>query len=521
MSSEDGSDVGSAPRMGMQNPKNFHPCHSHDLEDHCAMGSEDKASNQGDTNTSSVGSLEARPIPYRLPSPSFYDTFASHSGSPMSAGVSTSHSHNLHTMLQYQQQGSPRDIEETFSLRFENLQEMRPYHLIGRSEPLADWRSLKKPESEMALIRRKAARRYYVRQNDLLDRYMEIDALLDSGISVSMLRVYGQDLREIHAPVDFRQGAPANIDTEGSPLISKNRQEDNSTVMLAIYVNFFVNFVLLVGKVIVALLTNSLSVLASLVDSVLDFLSTLIIWISARLVGQRDWKTKHLYPVGRNRLEPIGVLVFSVLMIVSFLQIANEAVQKLWSGDAPIVELGVWSMAIMTFTILAKVACWLWCRAMKSSAVQALAQDAVTDIVFNFFSMLFPLAGHWMQIWWFDPLGALILSCYVIYSWGLTALEHIDNLTGTAACTEDRQIILYTCMRFADSIRQITALNAYHTGDRITVEVDLVLDGDLSLKDSHDIGEALQYALETLPFVERAFVHLDYRTGNFTGHLDR
>lgn len=416
---------------------------------------------------------------------------------------------------------TPRDLEAQLTERYENLQEMRPYRLIGKSKPWTDWNQFIKSRDELKNTSNRKLRKFYEKQNDLCESYIEIDQLLDSGISVSMLRVYGEDLERIHEPQDLRQGAPANIDTESSPLIqSKNQKEESNVIMLAIYVNFFVNFVLLGGKALVAVLTNSLSVIASLVDSILDFLSTVIIWLSTRLVGQRDWQTKHLYPVGRNRLEPIGVLVFSILIIVSFMQIANEAVQKLMSGKGQVVHLGLPSTIIMLMTVFVKIFCWVWCRTINSSAVQALAQDAMTDIVFNTFSILFPLLSHFTQTWWFDPLGALFLSCYIIYSWGSTALEHIDNLTGTAASTQQRQVLLYASARFAESIRQITCLNAYHNGDRIMVEVDLVLDGTLNLKDSHDIGEALQYALETLPFVERAFVHLDYRTGNFTGHID-
>lgn len=418
---------------------------------------------------------------------------------------------------------SPREIEESLNARYENLQEMRPYHLIGKSVPLQSWEKFRKSDEEIKSIKNKKVRKFYENQNELIDRFIEVDKLLDSGIPVSMLRVYGDDLQQFHInPQDSRQGAPANIDTESTPLMgSATRQEQSRIVMFAIYINFFINFVLLLGKILVAILTNSLSILASLVDSVLDFLSTLIIWFSTRLVEQRDWRTRHDYPVGRSRLEPIGVLVFSVLIIVSFLQIGNQAVQKLAQGDADLVVLTTASIVIMIMTILVKFLCWIWCRSIKSSAVQALAQDAMTDIVFNTFSILFPLVGHYFKIWWFDPFGALCLSCYIIFCWGATALSHIDNLTGTAASQQDRQVLLYASYRFAESIKQITTLNAYHTGDRVMVEVDLVLDGTLSLKDSHDIGEALQYALETLPFVERAFVHLDYRTGNFTGHIDR
>ncbi|ANB14379.1 hypothetical protein AWJ20_1967 [Sugiyamaella lignohabitans] len=454
-------------------------------------------------------------------------------------GTSPSRHHSFYSQLQ--QHGSRISLGDAAALeldveRLENLHERRPFRLIGKSCPLRDWSRYCKTEEQIRQISRaKAIQEYYSKQNDLIERYKAIDRLLDSGIPQSMLKVYGDDIDlgapngttskkadDPPSPPGNRQGVPANIDEESNLLGGESREDKSNMVMFAIYVNFVINFVLLVGKVIVVLLTNSLSVVASLVDSILDFLSTFIIWASTRLVDQRDWKTKHLYPVGRSRLEPIGVLVFSILIIVSFLKVGDEAINKLLEGrQGSAVDIGIPSIIIMSLTIVVKVFCYLWCRTIDSSAVQALAQDAMTDIVFNTFSMLFPLVGHAYDIWWLDPFGALALSAYIIHSWASTAMEHIDNLTGSAASPEDRQVVLYLCMRFSDSIKYITALNAYHAGDRITVEVDIVLDDKYNLRDCHDIAEALQYAIETLPFVERAFVHLDYRRGNFTGHIDR
>ena len=82
--------------------------------------------------------------------------------------------------------------------------------------------------------------------------------------------------------------------------------------------------------------------------------------------------------------------------------------------------------------------------------------------------------------------------------------DHIRNLTGAAADPDIRNVLLYLTMRFAKSIKQITALQAYHAGDKLNVEVDLVLDQNIGLKDSHDLGESLQYVIESLPIVERA-----------------
>lgn len=380
------------------------------------------------------------------------------------------------------------------------------------------WESLLKTDDELEKMPKKL-REFYDNQNTLLRRFQHIDRLLDSGITHQMLTNYGDDL-SLRDELNGRQGAPGNIDVEATPLLGDDGAPTSAVVMFAIYINFFINFLLLAGKMAVAVLTNSLSVLASLVDSALDFLSTFIIWVSTSLVDKRDWKTKHLYPVGRARLEPIGVLIFSIIIVVSFLKVADESLEKILSGSRDIVILGTPSIIIMSLTVIVKVFVYIWCAQIDSSAVQALAQDAMSDIVFNTFSMIFPLVGHWLKVWWMDPVGALLLSCYIVYSWAQTALLHINNLTGATASPEDRQVILYMIMRFAESIKYVTGLNAYHAGDRINVEVDIILDEKVNQRDSHDIAEGLQYAIETLPFVERAFVHLDYRRGNFSGHLN-
>ena len=76
-------------------------------------------------------------------------------------------------------------------------------------------------------------------------------------------------------------------------------------------------------------------------------------------------------------------------------------------------------------------------------------------------------------------------------------------------------------MRFARTIKAIQGLQAYHTGDMLNVEVDVVLDEGMSLRDSHDLGESLQYVLESVPRVERAFVHLDYAAWNLPNHMSQ
>jgi divalent metal cation (Fe/Co/Zn/Cd) transporter len=135
--------------------------------------------------------------------------------------------------------------------------------------------------------------------------------------------------------------------------------------------------------------------------------------------------------------------------------------------------------------------------------------------------MLILLVGFYAHIWWLDSLGGLLLSFYVIFNWSRTSASHIRNLTGAAASADQRNFLLYLTMRFASTIKYIQGLQAYHVGDKLNVEVDVVLDEDMHFKDIHDLGESLQYVLESVPMVDRAFVHLDYNPRNLPTHMQQ
>ena len=439
--------------------------------------------------------------------------------------------------------------------------QMRSQRLIGNSNPRYRWEQYWKTEEDLKRMK-KPVREYYERNNYLIQHYLYIDRLLDSSLPHNLIQEYhhangssspGQGagygsmqvpdtITEEPGSVDSGTNTPAENANCGSlrvkrtpqdiyrvkedtPLRSKsmsNTSDEEEQLMppdlemeeesgsqsrivtIAIYLNLAANTALLIMKIVVVALSSSVSVLASLVDAALDFLSTGIIWATTRLISHND---QYAYPIGRRRLEPIGVLVFSVIMITSFVQVGLEGFSKLTGPDHSIVRLTILAIIIMAATVVIKFLCWLWCRLIKNSSVQALAQDAMTDVVFNTFSIIFPLVGFYAKIWWLDSLGGILLSLYVIFNWAQTSSTHIRNLTGAAASADERNILLYLTMRFAKTVRKIQGLQAYHSGDKLNVEVDLVLDEHTTLRDSHDLGESLQYVLESVPNGEFASPH--------------
>ncbi|KAL4906214.1 hypothetical protein BDW74DRAFT_151523 [Aspergillus multicolor] len=462
----------------------------------------------------------------------------------------------------YRSEYLDNDREEAVSFRdrFEGPASVRARELIGEDRPSYNWQQYYKHPNALKGLS-KPVRQLYERNNDLVSQYVYIDRLLDSSLPHRLIVEYQQNRAERATPgvdgptyegdygaIDDLGGAetpkkikrtPRNlyrIPSESTLLLPPTTDEESSPleditpkghdfvdsgariVTVAIYVNFVANVILLAAKIAALLMTNSVSVLASLVDGALDFLSTTIVWITTALIQRQD---RSEYPISRRRLEPLSVLVFAVVMVTSFFQVAITSASQLMSTEHAVVQLTVPSAVIMGSTVVVKALCWFWCRLINNSSVQALAQDAMTDVVFNFFSIVFPLVGGLTNTWYLDPLGGLVLSIYIIWNWGLTASEHIRHLTGAAASREDVSILLYMTMRFSRSILKIQNLRAYYAGDLLNVEVDIVLPDKSSLRDSHDLGESLQYMLESVPTVERAFVHMDYDPWNIPSHMNQ
>ncbi|GIC88919.1 cation diffusion facilitator family transporter [Aspergillus udagawae] len=443
-----------------------------------------------------------------------------------------------------------------FRARRESLPvSLRGMTLIGASNPMYQWhRYYKSPEELKSMT--KHLRKYYERTNELVSQYLYIDQLLDSSLphrlideythehdKVAHLSTRGRERNGEGPPVDAStrkiKRTPRNlyrVPSERSPLLPPTIEEDapfpqipsqdahehvdsgDRIITVAIYINLLANVFLLGAKIAVMSLTSSMSVLASLVDGTLDFLSTVIVWTTTKLVQRQD---RYRYPISRRRLEPLSILVFAVVMATSFVQVAITSLGRLLGPDHELVELSLPSILIMASTVVVKLLCWLWCRLIKNTGVQALAQDAMTDVVFNFFSILFPLVGFFAKWWFVDPLGGLLLSVYIIWNWSGTAAEHIRHLTGAAASPTDHSVLLYMTMRFSEIITKIQDLKAYYAGDHLNVEVDIVVDERTSLRDAHDVGESLQYMLESVPTVDRAFVHLDYDPWNIPSHMNQ
>ncbi|EEF32026.1 cation efflux protein/ zinc transporter, putative [Ricinus communis] len=226
------------------------------------------------------------------------------------------------------------------------------------------------------------------------------------------------------------------------------------------------------------------------------------------------------YPIGKLRVQPVGIIIFAAIMATLGFQVLVQAVEQLIQNN-PSEKMNseqlIWLYTIMLTATVVKLILWLYCRSSGNDIVRAYAKDHFFDVVTNVIGLVAAVLGDKFY-WWIDPAGALLLAVYTISNWSGTVLENAVSLVGQSAPPEVLQKLTYLVLRHHLQIKRVDTVRAYTFGVLYFVEVDIELPEDLPLREAHAIGESLQIKIEELPEVERAFVHLDYECNHKPEH---
>ncbi|KAK2654419.1 hypothetical protein Ddye_014275 [Dipteronia dyeriana] len=277
---------------------------------------------------------------------------------------------------------------------------------------------------------------------------------------------------------------------------------------MAIHVSNIANLVLFIAKVYASIESKSLAVIASTLDSLLDLLSGFILWFTANAMKNPN---QYYYPIGKKRMQPVGIIVFASVMATLGLQILLESIRALVISSRPDMdsEKEKWMIGIMTSVTAVKFFLMMYCRRFKNEIVRVYAQDHFFDVITNSVGLVTAVLAVKFK-WWIDPTGAVIIALYTISTWARTVVENVFSLIGRTAPPDFLAKVTYLIWNHHEEIKHIDTVRGYTFGAHYFVEVDIVLPEYMLLHKAHNIGEALQEKLEQLPEVERAFVHIDF-----------
>lgn len=306
--------------------------------------------------------------------------------------------------------------------------------------------------------------------------------------------------------------------------IRKKYLKTRDKVWYLTVISIFANVFLFAFKIYISITSHSLAVMASAVDSFLDLVSQAIIYYAMH--GTRKFD-EQVYPVGRNRLEPIGIIVCATLMGIASVQVIWESTATLIKGtiggentDSLIPSVSEALVVLMSSAIVIKLVLFIVCNRLRadSDSMMVLAEDHRNDVLSNSMALASAYASYKLAgLWWVDPAGGILISIYICVNWLFVAQEQAMLLEGAAAEPNFLEQVRNLSNTFHDKMF-VDVVRAYHFGKCYLVEVEVALPGTMTVVDAHDISLDLQKKIERLENVERAFVHVDYQTRDEDEH---
>ncbi|KHN78449.1 Metal tolerance protein 4 [Toxocara canis] len=271
-------------------------------------------------------------------------------------------------------------------------------------------------------------------------------------------------------------------------------------------ISFTLNIVLLFANATASFLSGSLSIISTFIDSAVDTTSGALIMLSAWAIKNTDMFN---YPRGRTRLELVAVLMCSTIMGVANVMMIVQSVGSIINQTVD-PDANIPTVALVVGGCVAKIILLTVCYRHGTPSSRVLALDQRNDILTSAVALCGAFIGdkYWLYA---DPIGAICVCTFIAFSWFRNAFINIPMMVGRRAQQENLSRIMRICVEHDSHIKCLDHVMVYHTGAEAIVEVHIVLDEQLPLRIAHDIIESLTKKLSALPFVERAFVHGDYR----------
>ena len=265
-------------------------------------------------------------------------------------------------------------------------------------------------------------------------------------------------------------------------------------------------------KIIVGILTGSLGILAEAAHSGLDLIAALVTFIAVQLSG-RPPDEEH--PYGHGKIENLSALFETLLLLATCVWIVYEAIQRLFFHPVE-VELSIWAFIVMATSIVIDLSrSRILSKAAKKFNSQALEADALhfsTDIyssaVVIFGLLLVGLSKLFTSFTWLknaDAIAALAVALIVIYISFELGVRTIQGLLDSAPKDMSKQI--KQIVESIDGINDCHHIRVRHSGPHLFVDVHILMDGNLTLKQAHALTEVVEEKIRTISSDADVTVH--------------
>jgi cation diffusion facilitator family transporter len=270
-----------------------------------------------------------------------------------------------------------------------------------------------------------------------------------------------------------------------------------------------VAFVLVTLKLTVGIISGSVAVLASAIDSLLDLVVSAFNYFA---LHNSDKEPDEKFNFGRRKLEPLAAVIEGTIISLSALFIFYEAISKMVQGSV-ISHLQA-SLGVMIASLIITAGLVLFLNSVaKKTGNMVIRADALhykTDLLSNG-AVLASLAFIALTDYTFvDPILGIAISIYMLYSAFPLIQEGIMMLLDAALDSD-------SVKRINHLLDNENAITSYHdlrtrqSGSDLYISAHIVFNVSTSLFDAHQVGDRIEYALINL-FPDNTvhpLIHLD------------
>jgi len=254
--------------------------------------------------------------------------------------------------------------------------------------------------------------------------------------------------------------------------------------------------VLVIMKMTVGLLSGSIAVLASAIDSFLDLTVSLFNYF-ALSNAEKDPDDK--FHFGRGKIEPLAAVIEGTVISLSALFILYEAINKIVHPREMSQMVESIAVMIASFIITAVLVIFLnyVAKKTKNMVIRADALHYKTDLFSNGAVLialaLISMTGEQL----IDPILGVGIAFYMIYSAIPIIKEGVLMLLDAALPEEDIENII-NIIKAEPIITDYHYLQTRESGSQIFISVHTVFNVDISLYDAHLIADKVEDKIKKL-----------------------
>jgi len=269
-----------------------------------------------------------------------------------------------------------------------------------------------------------------------------------------------------------------------------------------------VGVVVLALKVLAWWLTGSVALLSDALESTVNLATAFAALVAIR-VAARPADASHNF--GHHKAEYFSAVLEGVMIIVAALLILKEAYEGLLSPRALEAPLEGIAINLVATAINAAWAMVLVRRggALKSPALVADGKHLWTDVLTSAGVAIGVVLAMVTQWWILDPLMAAVVAVNILWSGWRVVKESLSGLMDESVPDETLQSIREIIAQEAHGAVEAHDLKTRHAGSATFVEFHLVVPGEMSVFDSHEICDRIEAAIGAAVPETRVTIHVE------------